>query len=966
MEGDGLAVAKSIERALSTSELLYKNSGRVRKWWKHAHAKMKCVYTLSHSTLWDRLADVIILPMTQAIDHRLVEEIRQDAIEAGIETRRIFFVNCFGIGRSHQCPDVHFLKPEDLWKRLSGVRIDYQPILDKDEDLRAIESEFVDRKLINLGPAIGEAGPQSDGEDAIDYLLDWVENPERHPRRGLIVSGERGTGKTWLLKRLYGKLMEKHRTSVWCNPAPVFVPVSEYAKYLKQGRGLTRTLTHYLVEEIHILGIGQVSFLEALIASGHIVVLLDGLDELSCEVTANTFKVLVDALLGSLPENSRVILTTRGTKFSSTETLANQLLRGTEEWIETRGPGGGKIAISLDERRYNTTFRALTLQPFSEADTHALKRKMSGNESSNELWKPEAAEKTNTINVPSKSNDVQEFLTKSIREICQIPASCRQALDPRNKRRDWSLLAVYEFVLIKSLLAFNLVAERAVRYTSILNGTTGEARREALNLPIRMHFVGEVATYLLEQGSEVFDDDLLASILTTMFGGPYETLLVDLRSQSVFEFAERDQHSELKFRLPGIRAFFVARQLFLSIAVHDQKAGLERLGLYSLTDGEKNFFRCFCEFGAGHCDSERDYAGLDDYRRVHMSLGDILERAIAFSKEVGRHSVWNRYLVKNFSGLGLDLHELKESVGWSSQAISVGDDEVLVRSTEGVAQHFTMGDHEITNREFREFLEDELVPVLTEQNNEGKRVVRFEMVSNDSAKHPLSWRSMHQNPGEDGAGDPMWPFKYFTNAYHLFQWTENGCYQGRLASHPVVWVSMYVCAIYCNWKTMQNMEGSDCCYEIGLQLRDEKTIPFMSPIQGRKGFRLPSVREWKQAARGGDQGRNPWDLLVHSKDGREREKGRQLKNALLMESTRTQDIRKSSPNGFGIFGMVGNVREWAHASDAADDEQGRIMGATWALGEESFDYEYEGSELPPSNTNLDVGFRVARSIFEDF
>ena len=60
--------------------------------------------------------------------------------------------------------------------------------------------------------------------------------------------------------------------------------------------------------------------------------------------------------------------------------------------------------------------------------------------------------------------------------------------------------------------------------------------------------------------------------------------------------------------------------------------------------------------------------------------------------------------------------------------------------------------------------------------------------------------------------------------------------------------------------------------------------------------------------------------------------------------------------------MIGNVREWAEKANTRSEGLGQIVGATWVLGERSFEYDFEGSALPMQNTNLDVGFRVARSV----
>jgi formylglycine-generating enzyme required for sulfatase activity len=134
------------------------------------------------------------------------------------------------------------------------------------------------------------------------------------------------------------------------------------------------------------------------------------------------------------------------------------------------------------------------------------------------------------------------------------------------------------------------------------------------------------------------------------------------------------------------------------------------------------------------------------------------------------------------------------------------------------------------------------------------------------------------------------------------------------------------------------------------------------------GFRLPTEREWLFSSRANDERDFPWGRLLDSEDENERAKGDRLKRFLTQSLETTRDVWTSVENDFGVYGMLGNVREWADTlrgfEKPADDGDClcQVMGATSALGHETFRFDYEGIPLSPRNTNPDVGFRWARNV----
>jgi formylglycine-generating enzyme required for sulfatase activity len=139
-----------------------------------------------------------------------------------------------------------------------------------------------------------------------------------------------------------------------------------------------------------------------------------------------------------------------------------------------------------------------------------------------------------------------------------------------------------------------------------------------------------------------------------------------------------------------------------------------------------------------------------------------------------------------------------------------------------------------------------------------------------------------------------------------------------MSDDPMVEVSWYGAASYCNWRSGQ--EGYEACYNLSTWECDFS----------KKGYRLATEAEWEYAARGGEQSpyyRFPWgDTISHSQANYYSywQEGSPVYpydvsptsgyhpdwNDGIMPYTSV--VGSFSANGYGLYDIAGNVWEWCN------------------------------------------------------
>ena len=134
----------------------------------------------------------------------------------------------------------------------------------------------------------------------------------------------------------------------------------------------------------------------------------------------------------------------------------------------------------------------------------------------------------------------------------------------------------------------------------------------------------------------------------------------------------------------------------------------------------------------------------------------------------------------------------------------------------------------------------------------------------------------------------------------------------NMSSDPMVTVSWYGAAAYCNWRSQQ--EGREECYNLSTWICDFT----------KKGYHLPTEAQWEYAARGGlSSKRFPWadPNIAHGLANYESS----TDYSYDISPTRgyhpawndgiypyTSPVGSFLANGYGVHDMAGNVWEWCN------------------------------------------------------
>lgn len=150
-------------------------------------------------------------------------------------------------------------------------------------------------------------------EFAVDFLTTWKDS-QAPENRWIVITGEYGTGKTALTRVLHYQWLEAFKA----NPSLPIPFRIELRSFIRQFDA--RGLLHHFLDRNRLSHI-SVDFVESLVRSGRVVLLLDGYDEMAQYFNSRERRQCLEALATLSSEGARGIITSRPNYFTLSEEL---------------------------------------------------------------------------------------------------------------------------------------------------------------------------------------------------------------------------------------------------------------------------------------------------------------------------------------------------------------------------------------------------------------------------------------------------------------------------------------------------------------------------------------------------------------------------------------------------------------------------------------------------------------------
>jgi hypothetical protein len=185
--------------------------------------------------------------------------------------------------------------------------IDFQPLLARQTRRLETDPVYYPGHYVPQRLRFDDGDPERGTDDALAHILDGLEAPEG---RLILVLGDSGTGKTFLLRELARRIAEGKRED-----ESRLIPILIEMRHLEKSRSLDQLLGQHFAQE------GMEDFSPSrfryMLGQGRIALLFDGFDELVLRVTYDRAADHLETLLQAAFGAAKVVVTSRRQHFIS-------------------------------------------------------------------------------------------------------------------------------------------------------------------------------------------------------------------------------------------------------------------------------------------------------------------------------------------------------------------------------------------------------------------------------------------------------------------------------------------------------------------------------------------------------------------------------------------------------------------------------------------------------------------------
>jgi formylglycine-generating enzyme required for sulfatase activity len=771
---------------------------------------------------------------------------------------------------------------------------------------------------------------QSSGHEKLEGALSKWKADAKKP---LLLIGERGMGKSWAVLNFCKQHLQNHYESPWENPLPIYIDLRILSENTPPISTLTELLLYHLTNLYGIGIFGDHFTLLALLRTGRIILVLDGLDEMSKEVSHEVATKNLWQVFNLCSNTQKYILTSRRSFFSS-EMELNEHFAYRRYFTQQQKSQADERVYNVEERKVRQDINVWRLDNLADASKKSLFGKLG---SCSEYLKRGKSKLTKL------SKYRADTIEHEVYHLCNTPAYVLPLLRLLGSKVERPLVEIFEICVDEVVIEFNIEHERGIdSYRTIDNSKSGKPIKiNIFEAEQKNEILRKLSWYMVTRGISRFDVKEFSKFILDIEGNSYDIILHDLQTQTVITLDKEE--GKYSFLSESIFGFYLASYLFLLLTSEHEKEvtkGIQSIGRHDFNDSgvwtkAKIFLKAkLTDLGNGQ---GSENAKLKAIEKTALN---------AFVKDKP-YSPWLKYLSSNLNALGIEVSQrvLKQRDFWNLEPISshLNDtDKKLVlipgRSlpVKEKIDPFFLGISEVTNRDYSQFLKSK-APAGSENSDDW--LGRF---WKRSQSFNLNLRKKN-------------PYSSLINYYHLIYWKNDEIPKGY-EDHPVVWVSWFAAAKYCNW--LSRTEKLDPYYKFDLTDRKSPTV---TRITDSYGYRLPNEIEWRHAASEGNLKKHS---LLELLDPEEIES---LERKLHRSSESTSPIRSENPNRYGVYGLMGNVREWVddpEKTKVSQYDNQVVKGMGWLLGREGLKFRHS-VPLIAQNTNLDLGFRIARSLSKD-